>query len=88
MSDRITLIKERLASLQPESIEITDDSHEHAGHAGARDGGGHFTVRIVSQAFSGQNLVKRHQAVYAAVGDLMNTEIHALSIKALTPEEV
>ena len=62
-----------------------DDSHRHAGHAGAADGRGHFTVLIVSQRFAGLGTLKRHRLVYEAVGDMMTTDIHALSIQALAP---
>jgi BolA protein len=71
----------------PLHFEIEDESAKHAGHAGARGGGGHFRVVIVSDAFRGKTAVQRHQAVYAALGDAMRSEIHALAIRALTPEE-
>ncbi|MFZ1829602.1 MAG: BolA family protein [Candidatus Competibacteraceae bacterium] len=89
MSDRVALIEERLqAALAPDSLEIIDDSIAHAGHAGARDGG-HFTVRIVSTAFTGKTLIQRHRLIYAAVADLMHRDIHALSIsKAQSLDEV
>lgn len=73
--------------LLPVSLEVEDDSHRHAGHAGAQDGRGHFRVDVVSQAFAGLNPIARHRAVYAAVGGLMATDIHALSIRARTPHE-
>lgn len=73
--------------LSPVSLEIEDESHRHAGHAGARDGRGHFRVDIVSGAFDGLAPLARHRAVYAAVGDLMTTDIHALAIRARTPAE-
>jgi BolA protein len=73
------------AAFAPELLEVIDDSHKHAGHAGARDGRGHFTVRIVSPAFAGLSPLARHRAVYAALGDLMDTDIHALSIQATPP---
>ena len=66
----------------PTQLEIVDDSHRHVGHAGARDGKGHFTVRIASAAFAGMGPLARHRAVYAALGDMMQTDIHALSIQA------
>jgi BolA protein len=89
VSARVETIKSRLcAALAPEAIEIEDESHRHAGHAGARDGRGHFRVRIVSAAFKGQSAIARHRAVYAALGDLMQTDIHALAIDARTPEEI
>ena len=75
------------ATLQPVHLEIIDNSHLHAGHAGAEDGRGHFTVNIISERFSGMPVVRRHRLVYEAVGDLMQTDIHALSIKALAPGE-
>ena len=66
----------------PVVLEVTDDSHRHAGHAGARDGRGHFSVTIVSPAFAGMAPLARHRAVYAALGDMMQTDIHALAIHA------
>jgi len=82
------LIKQKInESFQPEIIEIIDDSAAHAGHAGARQGGGHYNVTIVAAAFEGKSLVQRHQLIYQALGDLMKTEIHALGINALTPSE-
>ena len=80
------LLRERLASLAPLAIEIIDDSALHAGHAGAGQGG-HYRLRIVADAFSGKSTVARHRLVYAALGELMRSRIHALSIKALAPEE-
>lgn len=71
----------------PSRLEVVDDSHRHAGHAGARDGRGHFNVEIVSQAFAGLSPLARHRRVYAALGDMMTTDIHALSIQAMTPDE-
>ncbi len=73
--------------LAPLVLEIVDDSHKHAGHAGAADGRGHFTVKVVSERFSGLPVVRRHRLVYEAVGDMMSTDIHALSIQALAPGE-
>ncbi|MEN8216681.1 MAG: BolA family protein [Pseudomonadota bacterium] len=82
------LIKEKLtAALAPTHLEIIDESQKHAGHAGARAGGGHFKVTIVSPQFTGKTLMQRHRMVYAAVDELMNSAIHALSINAQTPEE-
>ncbi|MEL1266210.1 BolA family protein [Pseudoxanthomonas putridarboris] len=75
------------AALQPQVLEVADDSHKHAGHEGARDGRGHFSVRIVSAAFAGKAPLARHRAVYAALGTMMQTDIHALAIEARTPEE-
>ncbi len=85
---RIRMIRERLgAALSPTSLDIEDDSHRHAGHAGARDGRGHFNLVIVSAAFQDKKLIERHRMVYEALGDAMQTDIHALSIKAYSPEE-
>lgn len=87
--DRVEIIRTRLNQfLSPEDLEISDESHKHAGHAGAASGGGHFEIMIVSNQFKGKNLLQRHRLVYDAVSDLMQKEIHALSIKALTPDEL
>jgi len=87
MNDRLALIEQRLrTALEPERLAIADDSAAHAAHAGAREGG-HFTVHIVSSAFAGKTPVQRHRLVNAAVADLIGREIHALSIRAWTPEE-
>jgi len=87
-ADRSTMIRTRLeAALDPEQLEIIDESAKHAGHAGAASGGGHFIVQIVSAAFAGKNLIQRHRLVYDAVDDIMHTEIHALSIQAKSPDE-
>jgi len=75
------------AALAPLSLDVVDESHKHAGHAGARDGRGHFAVTVVSDAFAGQAPLARHRKVYAALGELMTTDIHALSIDARTPAE-
>jgi BolA family transcriptional regulator, general stress-responsive regulator len=74
-------------SLKPETLEIIDNSAAHAGHAGARSGGGHYHVTIVSEAFEGKSLVQRHQLIYQALGDLMKQQIHALGINALSSSE-
>ena len=87
-NDRTVMIRERLThALQPVALEILDESAKHAGHAGAASGGGHFIVNIVSPAFKNKTLIQRHRLVYDAVGDIMHSEIHALSIQARTPEE-
>jgi len=83
----IDSIKERLASLEPVLVEIKDDSALHAGHAGARDGGGHFRLAIVASVFAGRRTMDRHRLVYDALGPLMKREIHALSITAKAPDE-
>jgi len=82
----VDTLRERLAALAPERLEIRDDSAQHAGHAGAREGG-HFAVAIVSPRFAGLSAVQRHRLVYDVVGDLMKNGIHALSIVAKTPDE-
>ncbi len=74
-------------SLSPARLELVDESYKHVGHAGARDGRGHFAVTVASAEFVGIGMLARHRMVYSALGDLMNTDIHALSIKALTPNE-
>lgn len=84
----VALLRQRLALLEPLSLEIEDDSHRHAGHAGARDGGGHYNLTIVAAVFAGKNTVRRHRIVYEAAGELMRGPIHALSIRALAPDEV
>jgi len=75
------------AALAPQHLEIEDQSHEHAGHAGAATGRGHFRVDIVAAAFAGESAVARHRRVYAALGPLMETDIHALSLRARAPGE-
>jgi BolA family transcriptional regulator, general stress-responsive regulator len=83
--DRYARIRARLSAGFPGStIELEDESHLHAGHAGARSGRGHYRVRIESETFAGMSLIARHRAVYAALGELMQTDIHALSIDAQT----
>ena len=89
MTDRENRIKEKLVQyLTPEMVEISDDSHLHVGHAGAKDGRGHFSVVIVSEKFRDLNQVKRHRLVYDALGELMETDIHALAIKAYSSDEI
>jgi len=82
------LIRQRLAALEPENIVLKDESAQHAGHAGAASGGGHFSLTLVSPQFRALSTLARHRLVYAAMGELMQHEIHALSITALTPEEL
>ena len=81
-------ISERLATLEPETFTLEDDSAAHRGHAGAVSGGGHFNLTIVSPKFRNLSTLARHRLVYEAMGELMQREIHALSIAALTPEEL
>ena len=84
----VASIEQCLAGLEPDLLEIYDESAEHAGHAGAKDGGGHYQVLIVSRRFQGQSRVTRHRMVYEALGAMMQQQIHAVAITALTPEEL
>ncbi len=84
---RIQAIEQALVPLSPSILNIQDDSHKHAGHAGAQDGRGHFTLFIVSEQFGGLSLLKRHQLVYQALAELLKTDIHALSIQAKIASE-
>lgn len=87
-AERVALIRSRLeAAFEPDELEVVDDSRRHAGHAGAQDGRGHFNVRIRSHLFAGKRTVERHRMVYSALGSLMQTDIHALGIVALSPED-
>jgi len=87
--ERATLIENRLReAFSPRKIEVRDDSHRHAGHEGAKGGGGHFSVTIVAPQFRGKSSVQRHQMIYQALGEMMKKEIHALSIQAFAPDEV
>ena len=86
---RVERIRQLLeAALAPESIEVEDDSHKHAGHEGAKSGLGHFNVSIVSSSFNGMNMLARHRAVYSALDDMMKTDIHALAIEAIASDEL
>jgi BolA protein len=85
--DRVSRIRSALDALDPLSLDIRDDSHKHAGHAGARDGRGHFSVHLVSARFEGLPPLRRHRLVYDALGQLMETDIHAVAIQARTPAE-
>lgn len=80
-------MRAQLAALEPLRLEIRDASARHAGHAGAPQGSGHFTMTIVSAQFAGRRIMERHRMVYDALGPLMQRDIHALSIEAKTPEE-
>ncbi len=86
MNDIEALLRERLAFLEPLRLEVIDDSAQHAGHAGAREGG-HYRLLIVSPRFAGKTTLQRHRLIYDALGELMRSRIHALSIRSLTPEE-
>jgi BolA protein len=86
--ERIARMRALLAAtFDPVVLEVVDDSHRHVGHAGARDGRGHFTVEVVSNAFAGMPPLARHRAVYAALGTMMDSDIHALAIRARAPSE-
>lgn len=87
MSNTIDEMRQRLAVLEPATVEIVDDSAQHAGHAGARSGGGHYRLTIVSSRFTGRATMARHRMVYDALGPLMQKQIHAVSITAKAPEE-
>jgi len=87
--ERMKEIRERLQeAFQPEELGVEDESHLHEGHAGARDGRGHYRVLIIAEAFQDQNLLHRHRMVYKALGDLMRTDIHAVAIDAWSPDEL
>jgi len=86
--DRRERIEERLrAELRALHVEVIDESHLHAGHAGAASGGGHFRTFIVASVFEGVSAVQAQRLVYQALADEMGGEIHALSIKTATPAE-
>ena len=82
-----SILRERLSKLKPLRLDLIDDSAKHAGHAGAKGGGGHYRLLIVSSEFSGKTIVARHRLVYGALDKLMRSKIHALSIQALAPDE-
>jgi len=84
--DRIQVLLE--LAFEPESLEVEDDSQKHVGHEGAKGGLGHFNVSIVSEKFNGMKMLARHRAVYAALGDMMQTDIHALAIDAIASDEL
>ena len=84
----IDSMRQQLGTLNPSRLDIQDQSSLHAGHAGARSGGGHFDLTIVSPRFAGKRTMERHRMVYDALGSLMQREIHALSITAKTPDEL
>jgi BolA protein len=88
MNATIDLLKQKLAVLEPQQLDVIDESALHAGHSGAAGGGGHYRLIIISSRFNGMNAVARHRAVYQALGDMMREQIHALSITAFTPEEL
>lgn len=85
--NKIDKMRELLAPLQPISLEIIDDSDKHSGHAGFMKDGSHYRMFIVSQIFDGKEMIARHRMVYAALGDMMKHDIHAMNIDARTPAE-
>ena len=88
MSIKDQIHQRLMENLDAESVEIEDQSHLHAGHAGAASGGGHYDVIVISSAFNDLNTLGRHRLIYRAVDELMKKEIHALSIQAFSPDEV
>ena len=86
--NRMEAMRGRLAVLDPVSLDISDESHRHAGHAGARGGGGHYVLHIVSAQFTGKNTAARHRMIYLALAEMMKSEIHALTIQAQAPDEL
>jgi len=80
-------IEQCLAALEPSRLEVRDDSALHAGHEGAKGGGGHYRLTIVSPQFTGKNTVARHRMIYTALGTMMRQQIHALAIRAYAPDE-
>ena len=87
-AERVEKIRQLLEeAFAPESLDVDDDSHMHAGHEGAKGGLGHFSVSIVSAKFNGMRVLARHRAVYDALGDMMQTDIHALAIDAVASDE-
>ena len=87
MTGEEKLLDRLRTGLAAEHVALEDESARHAGHEGAQGGAGHYRVLVVSARFAGLDPVARHRAVYAAVGDMIPTEVHALSIRGLTPEE-
>lgn len=87
-SNRVKAIETTLTeAFAPVTLQVKDQSHLHAGHEGAKSGGGHFQVTIVSEAFNGCRLLQRHRMVFAALDSMMQSDIHALRITAKTPQE-
>ena len=87
-AERIARLRDLLnRAFEPTALEVVDDSDKHIGHAGARGGAGHFTVKLVSERFAGKALLERHRMVYDALRDMLHVEIHALSIQARSPDE-
>lgn len=87
MNSRVDAMRRLLAVLDPVSLDIIDESHKHVGHAGAREGGGHYVLRIVSAQFTNKSTPARHRMIYSALAEMMKREIHALEIQAYAPDE-
>lgn len=88
-SERLATIKRILNdTFDPDTLGVEDESHLHEGHVGARDGRGHFRVLIIAEAFAEVGMLERHRMVYRALGNLMQTDIHALAIDAWSPDEL
>lgn len=87
MSERIEQMRALLAPLHATQLDIVDESHRHAGHAGAKDGGGHYVLHIVSENFAGKNTMTRHRMIYSALAEMLKRDIHALTLHTHTPEE-
>lgn len=85
---RIEQMRRCLQALHPVSMDIVDESHKHAGHAGARSGGGHYLLQIISAEFIGKSKMARHRMIYSALAAMMERDIHALTIEAQTPGEI
>lgn len=88
MITRIEQIKACLQVLQPVNLEIIDESQLHAGHAGARSGGGHYVVKICSAEFTRKNTMARHRMIYSVLAEMLKADIHALTIDAKAPNEL
>jgi BolA protein len=87
--ERLREIRSRLENaLSPETLQVEDEGHMHIGHEGAKDGRGHFRVLVVAAGFEGKSMIQRHRTIYQAMGDLMQTDIHALAIDAYAPDEL
>lgn len=87
-SQRVAIIEAKLTeAFAPAELLVMDQSHLHAGHEGAKGGGGHFHVMIVSDAFQGVRQIARHRMIFSALDSMMDSEIHALRIQAKTPDE-
>lgn len=85
---RIEKMTGLLASINPTYLNIVDESHKHAGHAGAKSGGGHYLLQIVAEQFTGKGTLARHRMIYSALGEMMKDDIHALNIQTNTPNEI